>query len=309
MFGVCRQNNRKDGAGLNSFLSSAVKAVENAVYPPKCLVCKAFFKQSGHYNNVGDLIEEIKADSGWQKEPVEFADPFAVSDFKLFLNRLMSPFLCPACAADFLSVESPFCLMCGIMFKSREYEDHVCGRCIKSPKNFGMARAAGIYGNKLKPAVHSFKYNGKIQLAKPFGILLFFTFIKYWHNKKIDIIIPVPLHKKRLRMRGFNQAFLLVKDWKKKARLLNMNFDNIHIDTKNFVRHKWTEPQAGLGIQQRMNNIKNSFKVVDASKIFGKKILLVDDVYTTGATLDECAGVLLKAGAKNVDALTLARTM
>ena len=291
MFGVCRQNNRKDGEGLKKILSSAVKAVENAVYPPKCLVCKAFFKQSRH-NNLWDLLKEIKADS------------------KLFsFNRLMSPFLCPACSAGFLEVESPFCLICGIMFKSREYKDHVCGRCIKSPKKFGMARAAGIYDNKLKPAVHSFKYNGKIQLAKPFGILLFLTFIKYWHNKKIDIIMPVPLHKKRLRVRGFNQAFLLVKDWKKTALLLNMDFDNIHIDTKNLVRHRWTEPQAGLGIKQRMNNIKNSFKLIDASKIFGKEILLVDDVYTTGATLDECAGVLLKAGAKNVDALTLARTM
>jgi len=308
VFGVCRQNHRKDGVGLISFLGSAVMAVENAIYPPKCLVCKAFFKQSRHNNKICDLLEEIKSGLSRQKEPAESADPFAVFNSFPF-KRLMSPFLCPACSADFLEVESPLCLICGIMFKSREYEDHVCGRCIKSPKKFGMARAAGIYGNKLKPAVHSFKYNGKIQLAKPFGILLFLTFIKYWHNKKIDIIIPVPLHKKRLRVRGFNQAFFLVKDWKKTARLLNMDFDNIHIDNKTFIRHKWTEPQAGLGIKQRMNNIKNSFKVVDASKIFGKEILLVDDVYTTGATLDECAGVLLKAGAKNVDALTLARTM
>jgi ComF family protein len=125
----------------------------------------------------------------------------------------------------------------------------------------------------------------------------------------IDLIIPVPLHLKKLRIRGFNPSFLLVKDWICIAKFLNVKLPDIPVNSNVLVRGRWTKPQTGLGRKERLENIKNAFNINDGSKITGKRILLVDDVYTTGATVNECAKVLLKGGAKNVDVLTLARAI
>jgi len=157
--------------------------------------------------------------------------------------------------------------------------------------------------------IHCFKYKGKIQLARPLGTLLFAAFISFWDKMSIDLIVPVPLHAKKLRIRGFNPSFLLVKDWVRILELLSGRLPDIQVDINVLAREKWTEPQTGLGRKERLANIKNAFNISDGSKITGKKILLVDDVYTTGATVNECAKVLLKGGAGHVDVLTLARSM
>ena len=222
---------------------------------------------------------------------------------------LMATFLCPSCSRGFLSIETPICNNSGIMYKSREGEDHICGECIVSPRRFRIARASGVYDQAFMEVIHCFKYKGRVQLARPLGMLLFSTLIRYWGMSSIDIIMPVPLHIKRLKKRGFNQAFLLIKDWEDIARSLNVEIPYIREADYFFTRSVWTEPQSGLGKKKRMANIKNAFSIEDSSKVFDKRILLVDDVYTTGATVDECAKVLLRGGAKQVDVLTLARTM
>jgi len=195
------------------------------------------------------------------------------------------------------------------MFKSREGEDHICGDCIESPKRFRIARASGAYVQTFMEVIHCFKYKEKIHLARPLGKLLFSTFVRYWNIDNIDIVIPVPLHKKRLRKRGFNQAFLLIKNWEDIAGFLNIEIPYIQKEDDIFIRSGWAEPQTGLGRKKRMTNIKDVFSVKNSYKIVDKSILLVDDVYTTGATADECARVLLHCGAKQVDVLTLARAM
>ena len=195
------------------------------------------------------------------------------------------------------------------MFKSREGEDHICGECLESPKRFGIARAPGVYDQAFKTAIHCLKYKGKIQLARPLGMLLFAAFISFWDKKSIDLILPVPLHIKRFRMRGFNQAFLLIRDWACIAKTLNIKLPYTKIDRHVLVRSRWTEPQIGLGRKERMANIKDAFSLSDSSKVVKKRILLVDDVYTSGATVDECAKVLLHGGADHVDILTLARAI
>ncbi|MBU4415462.1 MAG: ComF family protein [Proteobacteria bacterium] len=194
------------------------------------------------------------------------------------------------------------------MFKSRIGDDHICGECIKSPKKFRMARAVGIYEGTFMKTIQRLKYKGKIQLTRPLGMLLFFVFIKYWNNKKIDIIVPVPLHIKRFRKRGFNQAYLLIRDWFSYADAFNVKLHS-KIERDALVKNKQTEPQTGLDRKQRLANVKNAFSIDSSSKIAGKSILLIDDVYTTGATADECTKVLLNEGAKAVDVLTLARGM
>ena len=119
----------------------------------------------------------------------------------------------------------------------------------------------------------------------------------------------MPLHKKRLRKRGFNQTFLLIKDWDKLTKKMGANkyYDRISHDI--LFRKRYTESQTGLGKDQRKKNMKNAFYIKYPLDIKGKSILLVDDVYTTGATVNECAKVLLKGGAENISILTLARTI
>ena len=273
------------------------RSLREAILPSKCLVCKSFF-QPAMYKNYNLPVKIFNDES------------ILTYNEKSTFNKLMLPFLCPACSTSFVPVKSPFCCICGIMFNSRIGDDHICGECIKSPKKFRMARAVGVYEGTLMKTIQQLKYKGKIQLVRPLGMLLFFAFIKYWNNKnRIDIIVPVPLHIKRFRKRGFNQTYLLIKKWLSFAAAFNVELPYSKIEKNILIKNKQTEPQTGLDRKQRQSNIKNVFSMGDSSKITGKTILLVDDVYTTGATANECAKVLLNEGAKSVDLLTLARAM
>jgi len=262
------------------------KAVKDVFFPTRCLVCGSFFHVDQCRN------EESSQENRWKT-------------FKI----LMTPFLCSTCTSEFLPIESPICPTCGIMFKSRQGEDHVCGECLESPKRFEIARSVGIYENALMDAIHCFKYKGKIQLARPFGMLLFASFINCWNANSIDLIVPVPLHNKKLKTRGFNPSFLLVRDWELFAAESSVEMSKIRVVRDVLTKIKWTEPQTGLMRKKRLTNVKNAFSIEDSAKIAGKRILLVDDVYTTGATVNECSNVLLRDGAGHVDVLTLARAM
>ena len=271
-------------------------SLKEALFPTRCLVCGTFYDIGKHHDK--DHFESKIMD----------AMVLMYSPNDIF-QKLMNTFICPACKAGFANIESPICPVCGIMFESREGEDHVCGECILSPKRFRITRAVGVYDRTLMAVIHCFKYKGKIQLARPLGQLLFCAFTQNWNEKEIELIIPVPLHAKRLRKRGFNQAFSLIRDWVLYAKMADMEIDNLNIRRDILSRNRWTEPQTGLNRNRRMSNIKNAFNIKDSSKVIEKSILLVDDVYTTGATADECAKTLLQGGAKNVDVLTLARAM
>jgi ComF family protein len=157
--------------------------------------------------------------------------------------------------------------------------------------------------------VHRFKYAGKIQLAGPLGRLMRNTFMRYWNSEKVDLILPVPLHSIKFRKRGFNQSYLLIRRWKSTSSPTLGEVFDVPVNTDVLVRSKATVSQTGLGRQQRLKNIKAAFSVKIPEKVIDKKVLLVDDVYTTGATVNECARVLLKAGADRVDVLTVARAM
>ena len=300
---------------LPNMLIHIAKAFKQALFPTRCLVCRSFFHSEQH--NICDLKPgATDADSSniAQKfiEKIDLTsahDNYYLGNIPKVFDKLMAPFLCPTCTSGFLPVESPKCSRCGMMFKSRQGEDHLCGECLDSPKRFQTARSAGIYKYPLMAVIHCFKYKGKIQLARPLGTLLFTAFISFWDKMNIDLIVPVPLHSKKLRMRGFNPSFLLVKDWVRIAKFLNVRLSDIPVDINVLARRRWTEPQTGLGREERLANIKNAFNISHGSKITGKRILLVDDVYTTGATVNECAKVLLKGGAGHVDVLTLARAV
>jgi len=150
-------------------------------------------------------------------------------------------------------------------------------------------------------AIHRFKYTKQTSLSRPLSALAKETFCQFWGPQAVDLLIPVPLHIKRLRERGFNQAYLLIGRWAK--------LEKIPCDPFALLRTRWTEPQTSLSRKERKKNMKHAFALRHSEKIGGQKILLVDDVYTTGSTANECARVLMEAGAEFVDVLTLARAV
>jgi ComF family protein len=193
------------------------------------------------------------------------------------------------------------------MFNSREGGDHDCGDCIGEDPHFRRARAVFLYRETVSELIRRFKYNGKLQLAAPLGAVLRLGFERYWAEGRIDLMIPIPLHPRRLRQRGFNQSYLLLRSLMRPAAAPCAGATTASIATEILIRVKSTTPQAGLNRGDRARNIENAFEVRRPDRVRSKRILLVDDIFTTGATVDECARVLLNNGAETVDVLTLAR--
>ncbi len=258
------------------------------MFPSRCLNCGVFIR------------------------PHRFIETFGAT-LELTFRQAMNRFLCSTCLMDFQPARSPLCCQCGAVFDAFEGEDHLCENCIRTPRHFHQARAAGIYAGALRRLIQEFKFHGKIYLARPLGLLILHTFYDmYGQNAGNPIapgaIIPVPLHAGRHRMRGFNQAFLLADHL---ADCIQQHpdpaFSALKTDRDMLVRHRRTTPQTGLSKDLRKTNIADAFRVKAPGKAAGKTILLIDDVYTTGATVDECARILIQAGAARVDVLTLAR--
>lgn len=221
----------------------------------------------------------------------------------IFFQEVMGPYLCGECITRFFPMRTPWCLKCGKMFISENGQNHMCGACVTSKTTYQMVRSAGLLDGALMDAIHAFKYNGKTQLARPLGRILLAALVRYFSKEDIDIIIPVPLHPSRLRRRGFNQALLMLREWDDSPAI---NEAGIVIEKNILVRRINTESQTGLGREKRQTNVRRAFTVTRTDKISGKRILLIDDVFTTGATCGECARVLEKAGAAAISVLTLA---
>lgn len=215
---------------------------------------------------------------------------------------------CDHCiSAGFYPIERPFCSKCGIQLPKSHIDNHVCGTCLTTPLNLEKIRATAEYKGIIKEAIPLFKYHSKLSLATVFEALLFETFLTHFATDRIDLIIPIPLHRAKLRRRGFNQAFMLVRNFKEQYHRHFNSSPEWDIDIHAIDRKKDTASQTGFDVDQRRNNLKNAFCVTEREKIKDRSILLVDDVLTTGSTCNEAASLLLKKGAKKVQALVLAR--
>jgi ComF family protein len=208
---------------------------------------------------------------------------------------------CPDCNEKIKFITGNLCPVCGTIFPDSPAKSHLCGNCLENKTYFSCARAVVSYETIILHAIHQFKYGNNISV----GALLA-SFMANFSFPDVDftgysLIIPVPLHIKRLRQRGFNQSLVLARALAKKKQI-SVNFSLLK-------RHKFTETQTGLNKAERNKNIKGAFEVSDKKKIAGKNVILVDDVYTTGATINECAKILTKAGAQKVTVLTLARVL
>ena len=208
--------------------------------------------------------------------------------------------LCAGCRAlvETLRITGPLCTVCGTPFASKTAPGHACSQCVKHAMPFNEARSAFAYDSAVRDAIHSFKYGERLILAKPFGRMLSDGAASV--SIRPDIIVPVPLHRKRLQMRGFNQSLLLARSVA--GRL------SIKLDYVSLRRVRATAPQIELKHDERQKNVAGAFEVCRPQTFKGKNVLLIDDVFTTGATVRECAKVLKKAGAA-VCVLTLARAI
>ncbi len=268
----------------------AGRVVCEAIFPRQCPACGAH----------------------WALEPNEGADlredtPESVlSDL---FHRIAQPHLCPACIRSFEPMASPLCTGCGVMFPSHVGEDHLCGACIRHPAAYRRARSAGVYTGGLMALIHHLKYRACLTLRHPLAALLQAVFAQHWPAGEIDMVLPIPLHPRRWRERGFNQAQMLVEAWAQSGDEVQNRRRQFPRARRILVRSKPTPPQTGLGRQARRQNIRGAFSVIDRRAVKGSHILLVDDVYTTGATAEEAARVLKRSGAACVDVLTVARTM
>ena len=294
---------------MTAFYKRIVQALVAAAYPQRCLVCGTFRPGANARND----DRRVKSNRPFFKRMGTFAPDTAalptLDPETWNFNNLMRPYVCRACRATYTPIRPPLCRRCGMLFKSRAGTNHLCGACLSRPGRYTMARAVGVYEQVLMEVVHHFKYRGKIQLAGPLGRCLFAEFIRHWGAQAVDVIVPVPLHYKRFRQRGFNQAFLLVKEWRKLAFALGLAQPAFRVDPFVLERQRRTAPQSGLGRKKRQANLRKAMAVAKTQNVQGQHALIVDDVYTTGATADECARVLLEKGAERVDILTLARVL
>ncbi len=206
--------------------------------------------------------------------------------------------VCPSCLALPAPLQAEFfCAACRTPFidACSLDEQHLCTICRESLVNFDTGYSFGSYEGPLRKLIHLFKYAKVETLALPLSRFLVRAIPL---EQRFDLIIAMPMHWRKRWERGFNQAELLARPIAKRY--------GVKLST-NLRRKRYTNPQAGLSERQRQENLKDSFAVKRPERIAGQRILLVDDVFTTGATLRAAAGVLKGAGAAYVAALTLAR--
>ena len=217
---------------------------------------------------------------------------------RAFIPEAGTLHICPACRESMPIVGHPLCPVCGIPFPGAG-DDHVCGDCQESQPVFRAARAAMIYEGRCRDLIHAYKYRHKTYLRRPLALLAADSLRDFVATCAPELMVPVPLHVRRLRERGFNQAVLLGEIWAREW--------NLPLDRGAMRRIRWTEPQINLTAAQRRDNVKDAFDVRDANAVKGRRVLLVDDVYTTGSTVKECAVALKAAGAREVAVVTVAR--
>jgi ComF family protein len=212
--------------------------------------------------------------------------------------------VCAPCFSAMEPLRPPLCGICGTELGAAD-EDERCAHCRAAPPAFDSARAITRYhsGTEGSSAVATLLQRHKYGLDQSLGRALaeYLDAAPTLNADSYDVVIPVPLHRSRLRWRGFNQAALLGAAL---ARRLNRP-----LDVASLERVRFTPPQTARDRGQRRRNVRDAFAVRRPARIAGRRVLLVDDVMTTGATVDECARALRSAGARRIDVLTLARVL
>ena len=203
--------------------------------------------------------------------------------------------VCRACLEDLPWHPANSCPQCGL-----ESSGIVCGSCIHAPPDFDATHAVFLYQFPINAMMVRYKYGNSLNIGDTFGQFLSKKINLVSSNlNHIDVIIPMPMHPARIKERGFNQAHEI-------AKVLTKNCKR-KLDFKSVIRQTLTPPQASLPLKQRVKNIKGAFKV--NANFAGKSVAIVDDVMTSGASLNELAKTLKKAGAAHVECWVVVRTL
>ena len=213
-----------------------------------------------------------------------------------FLGVASMPYICADCWQDIRFLEPPWCDICGT-----PGVNGLCDACATSPPRYGQLRTVALYQTTLQQAIHLFKFEKKKVFAEHLIQLINAHIPVDCDVATYDFVLPIPIHKKRLRERGFNQATLLADGIAKAA--------GVPVLTNTLVRKRHTVAQSSLDREARQQNIVGAFDVLDPDIIRGKRLLVIDDVFTTGATIREAVNELWTADPAEIDVLTLARTM
>ncbi|MEW5802620.1 MAG: ComF family protein [bacterium] len=219
--------------------------------------------------------------------------------------RTLRP-VCASCWGDVRLIAKPICSRCGSPFAGNVNQavsgTKTCDLCRENPPAFSQARSIFSYEGTIRHLIHSFKYQGKVRIGEFLGR----SMVAHWEQDPdlpgVECIVPVPIGVKKLRHREFNQSFIL-------ARAIG-KFLKVPVYPFALRRIREVAPQMKLSRQERWQNIHDAFGMREGHRTPGKKILLVDDVFTTGATATECSRILMQCGAaEEVRVLTLARSV
>ncbi|WP_049764465.1 ComF family protein [Methylotenera mobilis] len=208
--------------------------------------------------------------------------------------------LCAPCMADLPWHQTAQCPQCALAINDNLYGGGLCGGCLSEPPSFDATRATFTYNYPLDGLLQHYKYNASLNLARTFATLwLDAQRAQVTSMYPIDLIIPMPMHEKRLTERGFNQALEIAKHFSRAF--------TIPLDYSSCQRIKYTPPQASLKLKERISNMRGAFHCQPS--LHNLNIAVVDDVMTTGTSLNELAKTLKQAGAARVECWVMARTL
>jgi ComF family protein len=211
--------------------------------------------------------------------------------------------VCQSCWDRAKLIEAPFCTACGYAFASKAIsaEKALCGPCRRNLYRFDVARAWAPFQEPVKEVIHQLKYGCHPSLARPLAVRLASTYETHRQRLQADWMLPVPLHPARERERGFNQASEIARHLSRMV--------GVPLARGWLLRTRPTEVQAGLTRRERRRNVSGAFAMSKSAEIRGRTVLIVDDVFTTGATLNECARILKQSGTAKIAVLTVARVI
>ncbi len=197
--------------------------------------------------------------------------------------------MCFPCEEDYPLIEDPVCNQCG---KQLAHDHDLCLDCKKTKHLYEKGIALYPYEGTIKEALYRFKYGGRRKYARFFADNMHRQLQETTFLHKVDLIVPVPVSKERFKQRGYNQAGEIGRHLAKLTK--------IAYDEEILVRSRDTKPQSEFSPKQRSENIKNAFKCKEELEPKYKVILIIDDIYTTGSTINECTKVLTQSGAKTI---------
>ncbi len=208
--------------------------------------------------------------------------------------------LCPGCRDLLAPRRAGYCPACGLCYADAAAEPYLCGPCRSAPRPWRNFAWHGPYAGLLGELLRTFKFNARLGLSRVLAALAREAWERAARDGPApDLLVPVPLHPRRLAERGYNQSLLLARGL--------AGLPGLGLDPAALARVRDTPPQARLAGAERRDNLRGAF-AADRGRVAGRGVVLVDDVMTTGGTLEEASLALLRAGARSVDVLVLART-